>query len=120
MPAADTTWSLDDDALAPGQSARFRLRRPAGSLDGPLDGFVVNVGGVLHAYVNRCPHAGTALDLLREGFLGEDGRYIVCSRHGAVFTPETGVCVEGPCPGARLERLPISRAGRRVIVSCPT
>jgi nitrite reductase/ring-hydroxylating ferredoxin subunit len=120
VPAADTTWSLDDDALAPGQSARFRLRRPDGSLDGPLDGFVVNVGGVLHAYVNRCPHAGTALDLLREGFLGEDGRYIVCSRHGAVFTPETGVCVEGPCPGARLERLPISRAGRRVIVSCPT
>ena len=115
MPAADTTWSLDDDALAPGQSARFQLRRPVGSLDGPLNGFVVNVGGVLHAYVNRCPHAGTALDLLREGFLAPGGRLLV-----SVFTPETGVCVEGPCPGARLERLPISRAGRRVIVSCPT
>lgn len=116
MPAADTTWSLEDDALAPGQSASFRLRRA----DGPLDGFVVNVGGVFHAYVNRCPHAGTSLDLTRPGFLGEDGQYIVCSRHGAVFTPETGLCVEGPCPGARLERLSVSRAGGRVVVSCPT
>jgi nitrite reductase/ring-hydroxylating ferredoxin subunit len=113
---ADTTWSLNDDALAPGQTARFRLR----GADGPLDGFVVNVGGVLHAYVNRCPHAGTPLDLTRDGFLGEDGRHIVCSRHGAVFTPETGLCVEGPCPGASLERLPVARDGRRMVVSCPT
>jgi nitrite reductase/ring-hydroxylating ferredoxin subunit len=114
--AAETTWSLADDALAPGQSARFRLRRGAE----PLDGFVVNVGGALHAYVNRCPHAGTPLDVSRDGFMSEDGRHIVCSRHGAVFTPETGFCVEGPCPGARLERLTVSRAGGRVIVSCPT
>lgn len=120
MPAADATWSLDADALAPGQTARFQLRRGDGSLEGTLDGFVVNVGGVLHAYVNRCPHAGTPLDLNREGFLGEDGRHIVCSRHGAVFTPETGLCVEGPCPGASLERLSVSRVGRRLVVSCPT
>ena len=119
MHAADTTWSLDDDALAPGQTARFRLRRPDAPFDAPLDGFVVNVGGVLHAYVNRCPHAGTPLDLTRDGFFGEDGRHLVCSRHGAVFTPETGLCVEGPCPGASLERLFVSRVGRRVIVSCP-
>ena len=116
MHAAAATWSLDDDALAPGQTARFRLHRP----DGPLDGFVVNVAGVLHAYVNRCPHAGTPLDLNRDGFVGEDGRHLVCSRHGAVFTPETGLCVEGPCPGASLERLLVSRMGGRVVVSCPT
>ena len=116
MHATDTTWSLADDALAPGQTARFRLRRG----DELLDGFVANVEGVLHAYVNRCPHAGTPLDVSRDGFMGEDGRHIVCSRHGAVFTPATGLCVEGPCPGASLERLVVSRAGGRVIVSCPT
>jgi nitrite reductase/ring-hydroxylating ferredoxin subunit len=113
-------WSLADDALAPGETARFRLRCPEGPHAGPVDGFAVNVEGVVHAYVNRCPHAGTPLDLNRDGFLGADGRHIVCSRHGAVFTPETGLCVEGPCPGARLERLAVSRVGRRLIVSCPT
>ena len=55
----------------------------------------------------------------RDGFVGEDGRHLVCSRHGAVFTPETGLCVEGPCPGASLERLPVSRMGGRVIVVMP-
>ena len=85
-----------------------------------LEALLVNYEGNYFAYVNRCPHAGTPLDLTRAGFLGEDGRHIVCSRHGAVFTPETGLCVEGPCPGASLERLPVARDGRRMVVSCPT
>ena len=120
MYLADTTWSLDEDALAPGETARFRLRRPDGSLEGPVDGFIVNVAGAVRAYVNRCPHAGTPLDFSRDGFLGEDGRFIVCSRHGATFTPDAGLCIEGPGPGARLERLSVSRVGRRLVVSCPT
>jgi nitrite reductase/ring-hydroxylating ferredoxin subunit len=85
-----------------------------------VDGFVVNHAGGHHAYVNRCPHAGTPLDLWPNEFLSEDGRHLVCATHGAVFGPDTGICLEGPCPGARLERLPVRREGEDLVISCAT
>jgi nitrite reductase/ring-hydroxylating ferredoxin subunit len=33
-----------------------------------------------------------------------------------VFAPDTGVCLEGPCPGARLERLRVARRGNELVV----
>jgi nitrite reductase/ring-hydroxylating ferredoxin subunit len=40
--------------------------------------------------------------------------------HGAVFAPDTGVCMEGPCPGARLERLVVTRDGDDLVISSPS
>jgi len=102
--------------LAPGHSATFRLRF-RGKL---VDAFIVNVNGSYHAYVNRCPHAGTSLDLWPNEFLTDDGRYLMCSTHGAIFEQHTGLCVEGPCPGARLESLPVELDGASLVVKCPT
>ena len=110
-----STWRCRADSLAPGQTAVFRLLR-AGR---PVAGFIVNHAGVVHAYVNRCPHAGTPLDLWPNEFWTEDARYLICSTHGAIFAPDTGVCVEGPCPGARLERIPVARDGESLVVSLP-
>ena len=73
----------------------------------PLHGFVVRTGGELHAWVNRCPHAGHRLDWAPHRFLTRDRRLVMCASHGAVFEPHTGLCVGGPCPGARLTRLPV-------------
>ena len=39
---------------------------------------------------------------------------------GAIFEQHTGLCVEGPCPGARLETLPVELDGASLIVKCPT
>jgi nitrite reductase/ring-hydroxylating ferredoxin subunit len=101
--------------LAPGQSARFNLR-----CDGaPLEGFLVNHGGRFYAYVNRCAHAGTPLDLWPNEFFTEDGRHLVCATHGAVYLPESGLCVAGPCPGAALTPLPVAVEGAEVVISCP-
>jgi nitrite reductase/ring-hydroxylating ferredoxin subunit len=111
------TWRLDARTLAPGQTAKFRIRRRGGQ---SVEGFVVNHGGAVSAYVNACPHAGNPLDLRAGGFYAEDGRHLVCSVHGAVFAPDTGVCAEGPCPGARLERLSVARDGDALVISCPT
>jgi nitrite reductase/ring-hydroxylating ferredoxin subunit len=111
------TWRLDARTLAPGQTAKLRLRRRGGP---PVEGFVVNHAGTVFAYVNTCPHAGNPLDLRAGGFYAEDGRHLVCSVHGAVFAPDTGVCAEGPCPGARLEPLAVTRDGDVVVISCPT
>jgi len=92
-------WRCEADALAPGRTAKFKLRQQGR----PVEGFIVNVNGGFHAYVNQCPHAGTALDLWPNEFMTEDGRFLICSTHGAIFEQATGICVEGPCPGARLE-----------------
>ena len=111
-PASDAaTWRCPAESLGPGQTASFRL--------GSMRALVVNHEGRYHAYVNRCPHAGTPLDLWPNEFWTEDGRYLICATHGAIFAPDTGVCVEGPCPGARLERLAVSLDGDAVVVSRP-
>jgi len=68
-----TEWRCALADLAPGRTAKFRLscgeRR--------VNGFVVNHEGTVHAYVNRCPHVGTPLDLWENEFLSEDARLIV-------------------------------------------
>jgi len=78
-----------------------------GAGDWPLRGFVVRRGDLVRAYVNHCPHAGHALDLQPHSFLTQDGALILCSSHGALFEPDQGLCIAGPCSGARLRALPI-------------
>lgn len=111
-----SVWRCELDALASGRTATFRLMRRGTT----VDGFVVKVGGRYHAYVNRCPHAGTALDLWPNEFMTEDGRHLLCSTHGAIFEPATGICVEGPCPGAALDHLAVEVDGGWLVVTWPS
>lgn len=73
-----------------------------GSLERPREGFVVRRGAAAWAWLNVCPHAGRQLNWKPDAFLTKDRRLIMCSSHGAVFEPDTGLCVGGPCPGRRL------------------
>ena len=98
--------------LPPSRTATFRLTRDGRA----VAGFIVNHDGRYYAYVNRCPHAGTPLDWWPNEFFTEDGRFLICATHGAVFEPDTGRCVEGPCPGAGLEPLPIANHGESLVV----
>lgn len=84
-----------------------------------IDAFLVNDQGQFHAYVNRCRHMATPLDFIREQFLSEDGRYLMCYTHGALYEFANGVCVEGPCKGEALYRLPVRVDGDEVLVGCP-
>lgn len=63
----------------------------------PLRGFLVRVGEAVHAYVNRCPHAGRQLNFMPDRFLTPDGEFIQCIAHGALFEKATGLCIAGPC-----------------------
>ena len=95
---------------------RFQIAR-----DGAVvTGFIANHAGCHRAYVNRCPHAGAMLDAWPNRFFTEDGGSLVSGTHGAVFDPDTGICTEGPCPGARLEPLAVPRDGEDVVVTCPS
>jgi nitrite reductase/ring-hydroxylating ferredoxin subunit len=108
-------WRCATSELAPGRTLKFRLdcrgRR--------IEGFVVNHGGAVRAWINACPHVGTPLDLWPNEFYSEDGRTLVCSTHGAVFEPVSGYCIAGPCATDALRPLPVRREAGALVVSCP-
>ena len=84
-----------------------------------VDAFLINYQGTFYAYVNRCRHMTTPLDFVRYQFFTEDGSRLICLTHGALYEPDSGVCVEGPCQGLALYRLPVLIDRGEVLVSCP-
>lgn len=86
------------------------------TLPGGGEAFVVLRGGRLRAYRNRCPHLGNRLDWAPHRFLNRAGDLILCAVHGAVFEPESGLCVGGPCPGRSLEALGVRVVAGEVMV----
>lgn len=85
-----------------------------------VDAFLVNYQGTFHAYVNRCRHMTTPLDFVRYQFFTEDGNRLICLTHGALYDPVSGLCVEGPCKGLSLYRLPVQVDQGEVLVGCPS
>jgi nitrite reductase/ring-hydroxylating ferredoxin subunit len=104
------------DELAPGSVKKFWLICQKYR----LDGFLINDQGNFHAYVNRCRHMPTPLDFVRDDFLSDDGRFLRCYTHGALYEFGTGLCVDGPCKGESLYRLPVRVDRDEVLVGCPT
>lgn len=100
------------DLVEAGAGARFDWK-PAG---GAGKAFAVRHGGVALAYVNRCPHLGVELDWLPGEFFEESGLYLICSTHGAIFEPSTGLCVAGPCRGSRLEPITLEEREGTIFV----
>jgi nitrite reductase/ring-hydroxylating ferredoxin subunit len=103
------------DELRPGESKKFLL-----CCDGEeIEGFVVNVAGTHHAYVNRCRHVPMGLDWVENQFFTEDGRFLQCATHGAYYRPETGECVAGPPCGRSLFRIPLHIDGATIVAGYP-
>ena len=90
------------DEIPDGGSRGFGA--PPGGFTGLL---AVRRGGTAHVYVNACPHLGVGPDWSPDRFLTEDGAFVVCSTHGALFRIEDGHCVSGPCVGDGLEAVPV-------------
>lgn len=95
-----------------GKAIRFEILREAGK----IACFAIAFEGSIYAYVNRCPHQGTELDWLPGEVFDDDGLYLVCATHGAVFEPDSGLCCGGPCRGASLERLKIQEVDSNVVL----
>jgi nitrite reductase/ring-hydroxylating ferredoxin subunit len=87
-----------------------------GGGDWPLRGFVARRGAEIRAWVNHCPHAGHPLNLRPHDFLAPDSALIRCSSHGALFDLESGLCLAGPCAGARLRAIGIRIVGGYVLI----
>ena len=82
--------------LDSGDGVRFEVTQ-----DGELlPAFAVRYDGQVHAYLNRCAHMPMELDWKPGRFFDVEGLLLVCSTHGAMYAPDTGACLGGPCTGA--------------------
>jgi nitrite reductase/ring-hydroxylating ferredoxin subunit len=100
------------DDVAEGKGRGFRL----GEGTAQIAVFVIRWRGALHAYVNSCPHIGTPLDWMPDRFFDRDGALLLCGTHGALFRPDDGVCVRGPCIGKHLQKAPIRIEGGMIML----
>ena len=94
-----------------------------GEGDWPFRGIVVRHSGAISAFVNVCPHKGHPLNLADDDFLMAvpgGGELLRCASHGALFVPENGLCVFGPCSGRSLRRLECRVADGVVLVKAPS
>ena len=89
--------------IAHGRARNFVVQTRSGR----FHGFIVRRHELVHGYVDRCPHAGVPLARVLDDYLTPDGSLIACSWHGALFTPDDGLCVGGPCLGQRLAAWPV-------------
>jgi nitrite reductase/ring-hydroxylating ferredoxin subunit len=69
--------------------------------------FFVRFDEKVYGYLNQCAHVPMELDWNEGQFFDDSGLYLICSTHGAIYTPESGRCVGGPCRGAKLRALQV-------------
>lgn len=93
-----------------GKGVRFLVT--AGGYD--TTGFVVRYQGVARAYLNRCAHVPVELDWAEGEFFESSGLYLMCATHGALYAPESGHCLGGPCRGGRLRPIGVIEQGDRI------
>eukprot|EP00668_Euglena_longa_P004824 GGOE01005650.1.p1 GENE.GGOE01005650.1~~GGOE01005650.1.p1 ORF type:complete len:364 (-),score=51.92 GGOE01005650.1:597-1667(-) len=74
---------------------------------GRRGGFLVKRGGLLYGYRNWCPHIGMPLNMFPNRFWNFNQQFLSCTTHGALFLPEDGLCVAGPCAGKSLRPMPL-------------
>ena len=106
-----------DELVEGGLAVKFTIALSEPARDLPC--FAIAFNGVVYAYVNSCPHRGTELDWQAGQVFDETGLYLICATHGALFEPDSGLCVGGPCHGAHLRPLAIKVSGTDVVLSCP-
>lgn len=76
-----------------GRAFTFRVRKEQRI----YPAFAIRSRGEVKAYLNVCAHVGLPVDARRGDFWYLDGTYLSCKQHGAIYDPDTGECVRGPC-----------------------
>jgi nitrite reductase/ring-hydroxylating ferredoxin subunit len=104
MSEANDVYICDADALVDGGTG---VRFPVLAFGDEATGFVVRHGGTVYGYLNRCAHVPVELDWFKGEFFESGKLYLMCSTHGAIYVPETGVCAGGPCRGGKLRPIAV-------------
>lgn len=90
-----------------GRGVRFTVAVAAREAVRDVGAFVIRYDGVAHGYLNQCAHVPMEMDWQEGQFFDSAGLYLMCATHGAVYAPDTGQCMGGPCRGATLAKLRI-------------
>jgi nitrite reductase/ring-hydroxylating ferredoxin subunit len=107
MNGANEVFVCASDALEDGgKGVRFAVH----AFGSDTTGFAVRHGGKVYAYLNRCAHAPVELDWFKGEFFESSKMYLMCSTHGAIYVPESGLCAGGPCRGAKLRPIGVREA----------
>ena len=67
--------------------------------------FVIKFDNQIYAYLNACPHRQIELEWQENDFFDLDKDYLQCATHGALFLPQTGECISGPCQQQSLKKV---------------
>jgi nitrite reductase/ring-hydroxylating ferredoxin subunit len=109
--AAEPLLVCDADALLDGGRG---LRFAVTAFGDAATGFVVRYEGKVYGYLNRCAHVPIELDWAEGEFFESSGLYLMCSTHGAVYVPDSGLCASGPCKGGRLRPIAVREENDKV------
>ncbi|WP_406665578.1 Rieske (2Fe-2S) protein [Gallaecimonas sp. GXIMD1310] len=102
-----------DDIANPGARG-FYFESPGGEV---LSIFVTRRDQQVSAFVNRCPHMQVPLNAAPNDFLTKAGDQIICAKHGALFSMDSGLCSAGPCRGHYLQAVPVKLADGQVLTA---
>jgi len=103
---------LSTDLKERGLGVRYQLKRS----EQLYSAFAIRYQQVVYSYINSCAHLGIELDWTPGYLFDQDGRYLICSTHGALFEPESGFCVAGPCIGKSLTPVAVSEKDNAILL----
>ncbi len=103
----------NSDQIEPGGTG-FKFNLISGSQQVPA--FLIRFNGTVYGYLNRCAHLMLELDWDDAEYFDADGEYLICSNHGALFEPHTGLCVNGPCYGSSLAQISVSELDNAIVL----
>jgi len=98
------------DGLAEGSHLKLQL-----VFEGrPEECLLLRFEGKVYAYINRCVHMPRRLDCEKKQIFDHSGRYLRCSMHGIVYTPQTGTSISTMCEGEQLRAVDSYEEGGEV------
>lgn len=62
-------------------------------------GFAIRFDNKVYGYLNQCTHVPMEMDYQPNRFFDSSGHWLMCATHGAMYSPQTGRCIGGPCRG---------------------
>jgi nitrite reductase/ring-hydroxylating ferredoxin subunit len=110
MEPVDVLICESGQVLEGGKGVRF----PVTAFGDAATGFVVRYDGKAYAYLNRCAHVPIELDWFEGDFFESSGLYLMCSTHGAIYVPESGLCAGGPCKGGKLRPIAVHEVDGKI------
>jgi nitrite reductase/ring-hydroxylating ferredoxin subunit len=111
MEPAGEVFICDASEVAEGGKG---VRFPVLAYGDAATGFVVRYDGKPYAYLNRCAHVPIELDWFEGEFFESSGLYLMCSTHGAIYVPESGLCAGGPCKGGKLRPIAVREVDNKI------